>query len=213
MTSTIDAPKKTSKSKVFIDVTAQGVSPLMVHALPETFFAKIDGDAGGKTGKPRKVLGGEELTPREQAQAATYMDAEGTYTLPPGALYRSIIGAGRLIKLGKRQLSTRDESMIPGFLWLRSGPAPVIITESDPPWEVDARAVTNQASKVKIPCYRPVFGDWQFKFQLEADTESIPVSTIRMLVDYAGGRIGIGVMRPARGYEYGRFEVTHWDIA
>jgi len=148
------------------------------------------------------------MTPLEQAKRKLYLYDDGRPYLPAVYLFRSIIEAGRFIKVGKRQLSTRDETIVPSFLSLVGIDYPIRSKEG---WRVDARGIVNQKTKDRVMAYRPIFDDWEVDFSIDLDTSEGKVSTARELVDRAGRAIGIGVMRPSRKGGYGQFKVVHWQ--
>jgi hypothetical protein len=152
---------------------------------------------------------GVELTPQEQAKARLYLYDDGRPYMPAVYLFRAIIDAGRFIKIGKRQLSTRDETIVPSFLSLVGIDYPI---ESKEGWRVDARGIVNQVSKARVMAYRPIFDDWRLTFCIDLDTSEGKPSTARELVDRAGRAIGVGVMRPSRKGGYGQFKVVHWNV-
>src|ERR1700747_1880335 len=128
---------------MLIDVTVTGISPLI---LDRFYNALLEGKQPGTTNK------GVELTPLEQAKARLYLH-EGTNKpfIPSTYMLRSIIEAGRFIKIGKRQLSTRDETIVTSFL-------SIVETEfalkSKDGWRVDARGIVNQQTKARVMAYR-----------------------------------------------------------
>ncbi len=156
---------------------------------------------------PKTTGSKQELLPKEQAEKRLYKDDKGTCVFPADNLLSCIIDAGRYIKVGKKQLSTRDTTIITSFLSIIESFMPI---KSASGWRVDARGVVNQATKGRHVAYRPIFDDWGFKFTLDADTSETSLNTVREIIDRAGKFIGIGIMRPARKGRYGQFKVVHW---
>ena len=183
---------------MLIDVTISGITPLMLDRFHN---ALLEARTEGTTNKP------VEPTPTEQAEARLYRYPDGKPYLPANNLLRAIIDAGRFIKIGKRQLSTRDETIVTSFLSLVGMDYPIKSKES---WRVDARGIVNQANKARVMAYRPIFDDWSIEFTIDLDTKEGKPSTARELVDRAGRAIGIGVMRPSRKGAYGQFKVVRW---
>lgn len=186
---------------MLIDVTITGVSPLI---LDRFYNALLEGKQPGTTNK------GVELTPLEQARKRLYL-YEGTENpyLPSTYLLAAIIDAGRFIKIGKRQLSTRDGTIVTSFLSLVGTCYPIVSKDG---WRVDARGIVNQLTKARVMAYRPIFDDWQISFTIDLDESEGKPATCRELVDRAGKAVGIGVMRPSRKGPYGQFKVTSWEI-
>jgi len=184
---------------VLIKCTIQGITPLIMD--------RFTSDAL-ETKTPSTTNQPTVLSPVEQARKKLYLDPDGNPFLPAIYLFRAIIDAGRFIKIGKRQLSTRDETIVPSFLSLVGTQYPII---SKDPWRVDARGIVNQKTNSRVMAYRPIFDDWQVSFEIDLDTREARVSTARELVDRAGRAIGIGVMRPSRKGGFGQFKVVYWQ--
>ena len=182
---------------MLIRVTIEGITPLIIDKFTNEVL---------ETRTPQTTNKKTELTPLEQATLKLYRYKDGRPYLPAVYLFRAIIDAGRFIKMGKRQLSTRDETIVPSFLSLVGIDYPI---ESREGWRVDARGIVNQKTKDRVLAYRPIFDDWQVTFMIDLDTSEGRISTARELVDRAGRAIGIGVMRPSRKGGYGQFKVIH----
>lgn len=183
---------------MIIDVMIDGLTPLIFDRFHN---ALLEGKTAGTTNK------GAELSPIEQAKARLYLDNAGNPFVPSTYLLGAIIDAGRFIKIGKRQLSTRDGTVVTSFLSLLGTNYPIVSRDG---WRVDARGIVNQATKARVMCYRPCFDDWKVAFSLDLDLSEAKPSTARELVDIAGRAIGIGVMRPSRKGHYGQFKVIEW---
>jgi hypothetical protein len=183
---------------MLIDCTIDGLTPLIFDRFHN---ALLEGKTAGTTNK------GTEPSPQEQAKARLYLDDKGKPYLPSVYLLRAIIDAGRFIKIGKRQLSTRDETIVTSFLSLIGTDYPIISKNG---WRVDARGIVNQQTKARVMCYRPLFDDWRVAFSIDLDEKEGKPQTARELVDRAGRAIGVGVMRPSRKGPYGQFKVIRW---
>lgn len=182
---------------MIIEVTIQGTTALMLDKFTNDLLDK----------GPKSTNGKEELSPRDQAEKRLYKDTDGFCIFPADNLLSCVIDAGRFLKIGKRQLSTRDSTTVTSFLNIVESFIPI---KSSKGWRVDARGVVNQATKGRHVAYRPMFDDWSLKFTLDVDTGEAALTTIRELIDRAGKSIGIGVMRPARKGRYGQFKVITW---
>lgn len=194
-----------------VRIRIEGVSPLLLDACTIESITNGEIDSrGGKPGKPRKVFGGKEALPRQQAESRLYRSVadDETLVMPVKNLFKCITQAGRFHKLGKRQVSTRDESLLPGGMNITAAEFPL---EHAKPWEVDGNPITT-ASGGKQPCFRPRFDDWALEFELQIDTTMFPLTLMRSIVDDAGMKIGIGTRRPIRGGWYGKFKVTRWEV-
>lgn len=183
---------------MLINIEITGTTPLI---LDRFYNALLEAKTSGQTNK------GTEPTPLEQATARLYRHADGKPYFPADNLLRAIIDAGRFIKVGKRQLSTRDETIVTSFLSLIGVDYAINSKEG---WRVDSRGIVNQTNKARVMAYRPIFDDWSIDFTVDLDTGEGKPATVRELVDRAGRAIGIGVMRPSRKGKYGQFKVTSW---
>jgi hypothetical protein len=182
---------------VLVEVTVQGITGLMLDKFTNDLLDK----------NPKSTNGKQELAPQEQAEKRLYLDNKGNCIFPADNLLSCIIDAGRYIKIGKRQLSTRDTTVVTSFLSIVEQ---FILIKSEHSWRVDARGVVNQATKGRHVAYRPIFDDWKLTFTLDIDTSEASLNTVRELIDRAGRAIGIGVMRPSRKGRYGQFKVISW---
>jgi hypothetical protein len=182
---------------MLISVTIEGITPIIFDRFHEGLLIK-----GAKT-----TGRGEELSPQEEAEAKLYVDDNGVPGLPADNLLSSIIDAGKFIKVGKRQLSTRDTTIVTSFLSIPELFLPIRSTEG---WRVDSRGIVNQATKGRHICHRPIFDDWCLDFTLDVDTKEATEKTIRELIDRAGKQTGLAVMRPSRKGRYGMFKVVCW---
>lgn len=183
---------------MLIEVTVQGVTPLMIHKFTNASIEKGPKSTGGK----------QELPPKEQAERCLYKDDKGTCIFPADNLLAAFIDAGRHIKVGRKQLSTRDTTIITSFLTIIESFIPIKTVNG---WRIDARGVVNSVTKGRHIAYRPMFDDWKLKFTLDVDTNEASLNTIREIIDRAGKVIGIGVMRPSRKGRYGQFKVIDWN--
>lgn len=196
-----------------ISVRIEGLSPLLLHKVPDSLLFPEGGNSGGKPGKARAVFGGQEDTPRLQAEASLYMSngnskAKPVPIMPGPNLFRCIIEGGRFHKLGRNKVTTRDSSLVAAGVMIQEIEIPIIFTK---PWEVHSRMVTNQAIKAKIPSHRPRFDEWALEFTLLIDTTVFDLKLVRAIVDDAGKKIGLGSHRPDCKGPFGRFVVTSWE--
>jgi hypothetical protein len=60
-------------------------------------------------------------------------------------------------------------------------------------------------------CHRPKLHDWVLGFSLELDLKMFSPKTLRLIIDDAGSKVGLGDFRPARKGIFGRFVVTKWE--
>jgi hypothetical protein len=159
---------------MLIKVTICGLTPLMMDRFSNDML---------ETQTPKTTNSKTELTPLQQAEKRLYRYKDGTPYLPAVYLFRAVIDAGRFIKIGKRQLSTRDDTIVTSFMSLVGTDYPI---QSKEGWRVDARGIVNQTTKGRVMAYRPIFDDWQIDFTIDLDTAEGKISTARELVDKSG---------------------------
>ena len=194
---------------MIIEVTIQGIAPYVMHRYNE--MAAIKGAS-----PDRPVHPGEKLGPREEAESFAYRLPSGELYIPGPAVYKAIIDAGRFHKHGRTKLTTNSTSLVPGALWMEEESSVAIpLLWDDKPirtFEVDARRIVNPSTGGAHICHRPIIHKWQARFGLTADDAFFDEKFVRALVDTAGGRVGIGAMRPQKKGSFGRFVVKCWQV-
>src|SRR5882672_8854069 len=183
---------------MLIKIEIEGITPLMLDRFHEGLL--ISG--------PRPINSGDGLSPKDQCKQKLYLDSKDVPIIPADNMLKCIIEAGVFLKVGKKQLSTRDSTIVTSFLSITENFIPLNSKES---WRVDSRAVVNQSTKGRHIAYRPIFDDWKLLFTIDLDILECQEKTARELVDRAGKCIGLGVLRPARKGRYGQFKVIHWQ--
>lgn len=196
-----------------IDVRIVGISPLIMSAKPEDeiLYGKVTGEAGGKPGKGKPVFGGEEDSPRAQAEKAIYWSSDKPDRKPvmPGDnLFKCITEGGKFHKLGANKVTTQKGSMVPGGIILAGDNFPIIPGD----WEIYAKVVVNQSGN-SVPSFRAIFWKWAIEFDLQIDLNLFSLNLVRRIVDDAGMKIGICSRRPECKGRYGQFRVDNWDIS
>ena len=183
-----------------MSVTIGGTTPLLMNRFGE------DGEVAVGSGT-RPTFQGDKGSPRDQASKKTYADAEGNLYIPGTNIFRSIIDAGIFHKVGRKQLTTRDTSLIPAGCFVED----LVCALGTKEWEVDSRSVVNPSTKGRIMCHRPRLDKWSMSFTLDIDTSVFDPKLIRAVLDDAGKKIGLGDFRPQRKGPFGRFVVTQWQ--
>lgn len=198
----VAAPRRVVNQLLRIEVTNKGITPLLMNRVSEEDLLKIHGKIKAPKGAPR-------LDPRDEAKKKVYAyDAELKKPyIPAKWLFSSLKNAGRFVRLdGKRQMSTRTETLLPNFLTLEDASMPL----ETPGWEVDIQQGRNPNGGELVVLVRPRFDAWQFKVNIMIDTREIDEGRIRELFDRAGKQCGLGDFRPNRGGLFGQFIVNEW---
>jgi hypothetical protein len=149
----------------------------------------------------------KNLTPRETAKKVCYEDESGKLYYPTTNIYACLIEAGKFHKDGKCKVTTARSSLIPAGVMIDGE---TIYFKEPCSWEVDSRGVVIPSTGGRIVCHRPRLDQWCLEFTLILDTKMFSSKFIRILVDDAGSKVGLGDFRPARKGIYGRFVVTNW---
>jgi hypothetical protein len=154
-----------------------------------------------KTSPPRRT----DWSREEEAETKLYRE-DGRIGLPSLNLFASLAEAGRLLKAGKRQISTANSTILPSFLTIEGFFLPF---KGDPTWVADMRRGTNEKSQA-VPIVRPRFDSWEFDVTIEIDETEVNEDTVRQLVEIAGKKIGLCDFRPNKKGPFGRFKVAAW---
>jgi len=185
-----------------IEVKIEGVTPLIFNRF-------TDKAAEDSTSGNRGAQGGDRGTPLEIAHSKLYFDAYNKkIVVPQPNLLRCLVEGGRFHKIGKTQITTERKSILYSCLDIEGADIELIHKQ---PWKVDTRAVRIPATGGRILAHRPMFDDWTLEFIVDLDTSIIGVKLLRMIVDDAGKRIGLGDFRPATKGPFGKFCVTLWQ--
>ncbi len=128
--------------------------------------------------------------------------------LPTQNVFSCFLEGGKFFKIGRRQVTTRDSSLLAGALEMNDVVVPLVFSK---PWEVDSRPFRNQVNNTKMLTHRPRFDDWKFTIHCVLDHELVGIKMFRQIVDMAGRVIGLGDYRPDRKGPYGKFVVECWE--
>ena len=184
-----------------VAITIQGTTPLLCNRFTdEAALAATSGSRGSSAG-------GDRGTPREIAEAKLYTDSEGRFVIPQPNLLRCIVDGGSFHKIGKKQVTTRESSLVYACCDI---PGLSVVIKHKQPWAVDVRPIVIPATKGRILCPRPRFDDWSLNFEITLATDIIGANLMRRIVDDAGVKIGLGDFRPARKGPFGKFNVVLW---
>lgn len=184
-----------------IHVTIEGTSPLLMNRFNEDAEVKVSSGISA-------VSIGTKGSPREQAAKKTYSDNEGNLYIPGPNIFSCLIQAGKFHKNGKTKVTTTKSSLIPAGMALHEVVCPLGTKD----FEVDSRSVVIPATGGRIMAHRPRLDDWRLSFTLEVDEAMFSAEFVRLLVDDAGRKIGLGDFRPDRKGPFGKFVVTAWKV-
>lgn len=184
-----------------INIAIQGRTPLICNRFTDEQAQNSSGGHGPSS------AAGERGTPQDIAHSKLYL-INGKEVIPQPNLLRCLIDGGQFHKSGKKQITTKKESMLYACVDIE-GVAIKIIHKQ--PWKVDTRPVVIPSTGGRILTHRPMFDDWRLEFAVQLDTTIVSKSLFRLIVDDAGNRVGLGDYRPSKKGPYGRFHVVHWE--
>jgi hypothetical protein len=118
-----------------------------------------------------------------------------------------LVDAGKFHKIGRNKVTTQKTSLVPAGLSIEE----LVIPFDTKNWEVDSRSVVIPATGGRIMCYRPRLDKWTLSFTLDIDESMFDPKFVRLLVDDAGKKCGLGDYRPNRKGPFGKFVVTSWE--
>lgn len=186
---------------MLVHVTIEGTTPLLMNRFTEEAEVKVSSGISA-------VSIGTKGTPREQAAKKAYSDDDGNLYIPGPNIFSCLIQAGKFHKSGKSKVTTSKSSLVPAGMALREVVCPLGTKD----FEVDSRSVVIPATGGRIMAHRPRLDNWSLSFSLEVDESMFSPEFVRLLVDDAGRKIGLGDFRPDRKGPFGKFVVTEWKV-
>lgn len=182
-----------------ITVRIEGVTPLLMNRFSEENEVAVSSGT-------RASIKGMRGTPREQATAKAYSDKDGMLYIPGPNIFACLVAAGAFHKIGKQKVTTQKSSLIPAGVAV----VELVCSLNTKAWEVDSRSVVIPSTGGRIMCHRPRVDKWGVEFTLDLDEAMFDPKFVRILVDDAGKKVGIGDYRPQRKGPFGRFVVSSW---
>jgi|SRR5215831_19250281 len=170
-----------------------------------------------KTGKKSKSAARPSL--EDEAASHVHLNGDGHACAPNTMLMSCLMNAGVFIRLDqKRQLSTKESSLLPGLLLLEGESFPLLLPgDGDEakwgysPWRYEVRQGRNPNGGEAVCIVRPLFEKWAISFTAMLDIDQLAEDTFLRLFTLGGTRIGIGDFRPQRKGTFGMFAVTRWE--
>lgn len=184
-----------------ISCTIEGVTPLLMNRFTEENEVKVSSGVSA-------VHKGSTGTPREQAAQKAYRDNKGNLYLPGPNIFACIIQAGKYHKNGKSKVTTLKSSLIPAGMAVLE----VVLPLNTKDFEVDSRSVVIPANGARIMRHRPRLDQWKLNFTLEVDEVMFDAAFVRLIVEDAGRKVGLGDYRPDRKGPFGKFAIVGWEI-
>ena len=164
-----------------------------------------------------------DISLQDDAATKLYRSESGTegqpgkMGVPMQNIMACLVLAGRLVKSGKKALSTAKDTTIFGFLdfveefcVFKNCDA-----KGDIPWKpFPVKGTMHQgASETAVCINRPRIPSWELAFTVKFDdTRKVDEKTLLELVEAAGNQVGLGDWRPAKRGRFGRFTVTRMEV-
>lgn len=187
-----------------ITVTIEGLTPLLMNRFTD------EAEISTTSGHSPTLRGNGKGTPREQAERTAYRDgASGNLYLPGPNIFAALVEAGKFHKLGKVKATTQRSSLIPAGLLVEEIMVPLGTSD----FEVDSRRVRIPSTGGCVMRHRARLDRWKAAFTVEVDETVFGPDFVRLLVDDAGKKIGLGDYRPSTRGPFGRFAVVGWEVA
>lgn len=199
-----------------VNVTIQGVTPVIQHKFSEEF--------GEESKKASRRVVVDRGTPREQAEKVVYRDKEGHFYFPGTWIIGTITNAASNHKMKGSRKSAKY--IIPAAVRVGELTVPLLNGHSNgngngdeavedallheliKDYEVDSRPVTIPSTKGRIMRHRPRFDEWSARFSLIINNDLLPEEFVHQLLTEAGLQYGMGDYRPT----YGTFRIVHWEL-
>lgn len=187
-----------------VNVSVQGVAPLMQHRFPLPDFANI-----GKGGKQKTG----ETDYSQEWREYLYANGDGEIYQPATHFDGAMVKAAAGFKIqGARGKTYKDLFKGNVFCGPDEIPHGVKVPEEldndgDKPLYLDIRPVVVQRARVvRIrPCFKP---GWKLDFEITILDDQVPANVVNEVLAPAGKTVGIGDFRP----RFGRFMVTRFDV-
>ncbi len=184
---------------MLVEISIEGITPLLMNRFTEEAAAKVSSGVS-------KVSVSGKGDPRKQAEPKRYADKDGNLYIPGPNIFACLIQAGKFHKVGKSKVTTLKSSLVPAGIQIMEIVCPLKTKH----FEVDSRSVVIPSTGGRIMCHRPRLDTWKTGFTLDVDTDMFELDFVRVLVDDAGRKIGLGDFRPDRKGPFGKFVVTNW---
>lgn len=183
-------------------VVIEGTAALLQHRFSESAESTSD----TRTVKISRLL------PRDAAEQVAYRAPDGNLYFPGSAIGRVIREAGA----SHKQKGSRKalKFIVPAAILILDDAIPLFNTDRTTRisnFEVDSRPVVIPSTKGRVMRHRPRIEAWTAKFSIRVHDDILDPSTIRMLLNEGGLRLGIGDYRPEKGGPFGTFDVVSWQ--
>jgi hypothetical protein len=196
---------KDKNIRVKVTLTSKG-NGILMNPMTDDLLDELAGVAAKKASDKDTPLA-------DRAAKKVIRDENGKIGLPVEYILAALIGAGRHVKSGKKQISTATTTSLYEFLEIDQTFLPFANQENNS-WTVDKRrGVLNNAGKsVAVAIIRPKFKTWETTFEISIDTTVMDEKIVKQVFEAAGAKIGVGDFRPSKRGPFGMFIVSAWEV-
>ena len=178
-----------------VEVTIKGISPLLMNR-PDLLDI---------SDKAKEKLAGLDLS-NQQFEQKQYRNVDGKLYIPETHLKSALISGGKSIKVKGKGKATYSK-----ILGYAAVVEPAEILHKKTKLEKFIVLAVNPNTKGRNALTRPMLREWEADFRVEYEDDEIPEEVLKLALDNAGKRVGIGDWRPEKKGVYGRFIVTRFE--
>jgi len=181
-----------------IHVEIEGISSLLQHKM---LSEKSEIETMKKLVNVLKKDNSNEEAYTKEAELSLYKDKEGRNCIPSIHIERALVKAGVNEQVAGRGKKTYKDYMN-AFVSVTQQLIPIT------PQEYELNRCFVKVMRARIMRTRPEFPEgWKASFDLLVVDDTIPIDTIKNILDFAGAYVGIGDWRP----KFGRFQVLSFE--
>ena len=186
------------KRNVYI-VEVVGHSPFLMDRFSEASEKSLVDNK-----KPKVKTKKSELSIKETAELGVYrMNGTKSNIGIPSIMFRqAIINASKGIKLGK----TAAKPIVAGGIQILPGKIDLGLKR---PSGIDSRSIVN-FQKGRVMKHRAYVFPWKAKFEIHT-LETVPEDLLKVLIELAGQKCGIGSYAPRCSGNFGMFELVKFE--
>lgn len=192
--------------KCRVIATLTGMAPLVVNAPPSTLLESL---AKGITPPKKK---GADVDLNKVCAEKVYLDDGGWPCIPVKNQFACLKYGGRFVKLGKKNITGGDSTLLPSILTIEGSLARIhgASVGEKPVWKRDMCAGRHRQGQTKqmVALVRPMYDVWGFQSSIICEDEDATLRIVRDLWIQAGEKSGMGDFRPSSGGFYGTFLLT-----
>jgi len=210
-----------------IEILIHGTSPMMMNRVPDHVLMAM------ALGTPQRSKAKKGLAKSADDVAEEHLYRFGPEKsryvgLPLKNLFSALIAAGRQVRLdGKKQLSTKDSTLLTGVLMLETDiesteepHVKLIRPETTSPkeswgtvdWVPNVMRGRNPNGGEMVAICRPLIPEWAIRVKAVCDEDFMDISRYRELFDICGRFVGLCEYRPERKGQFGKFRIDEWKI-